>query len=178
MRDVRSSIAAFALLALLWQPGQAKAQAVGFAPNVGQLLDGVSLSATPVVSADRRYVRLSLGPSFQTINGFMTFPVPAAVGGGGFGRGGGGAGGLGGIAGGQGGGAGGQGGGLGGFANVPPGDLSLLEDDYMIRRPKPTAQSAKAAQARAARGKKPLPDPVIVPIKKNETKKAAEVPRG
>ena len=164
MRNARSSVAAFALLALLSTPGRAKAQAVGFAPGVGVLPDGVSLSTTPVVSADRRYVRLSLQPNFQTINGFMNFPVPAAVGGGGFGRGAGGGGGAGGLGGGNAG----QGGGLGGFANVPPGDLSLLEDDYMIRRPMPTAQSAKAARARAARGKKPLPDPVIVPIKKGE----------
>jgi general secretion pathway protein D len=43
------------------------------------------LSVTPVVSADRRYVRLSLAPNFQTIDGLQSFPVPAAVGGGGLG---------------------------------------------------------------------------------------------
>ena len=178
MRDARSSVAAFALLALLSTPGLAKAQAVGFAPGVAPLNDGVTLSATPVVSADRRYVRLSMQPTFQTINGFMNFPVPAAVGGGGFGRGAGGGGAGGGGAGGLGGGNAGQGGGLGGFANVPPGDLSLLEDNDVIRRPMLTAQSAKAAKARAVRGKKPLPDPVIVPIKKGEARKAGGAPRG
>ena len=165
MRDARSFVVAIALLVLPWSPGRAEAQAVGFFPGVGSIPDGVSLNATPVVSADRRYVRLSLQPNFQTIDGFMTFPVPAAVGGGGANRGPG-----------NGGGNPGLGGARGGFANVAATDLSMLEDDYMIRRP--TAQSARAARARAARAKKPLPDPVIVPIKKDEARKAAGAPRG
>ncbi len=59
--------------------------AVAFNPNPQPLNDGVTLSVTPVVSADRRYVRLSLAPNFQTINGLQSFPVTAAVGGGGLG---------------------------------------------------------------------------------------------
>jgi len=58
---------------------------VAFFPTPAPLQDGVTLSVTPVVSADRRYVRLSLAPFFQTINGLQAFPVPAAVGGGGLG---------------------------------------------------------------------------------------------
>ncbi len=58
---------------------------VAFFPQPAPLPDGVQLSVTPVVSADRRYVRLSLAPFFQTINGLQSFPVPAAVGGGGLG---------------------------------------------------------------------------------------------
>ncbi len=51
----------------------------------GQIADGVQLSVTPVVSYDRRYVRLSLAPNFQTIEGFQTFPgSQAAAGGTGF----------------------------------------------------------------------------------------------
>ncbi len=98
MRAARSIVAAFAVLAaLLMAPGRAKAQAVAFFPTVGQIPDGVSLNVTPVVSADRRYVRLSLDVNFSTINGFSNFPVPAAVGGGnGTGGLGGGLGGLGG----------------------------------------------------------------------------------
>ncbi|MDX2038576.1 MAG: type II secretory pathway, component PulD, partial [Isosphaeraceae bacterium] len=61
--------------------------AVAFTPTPGQLPDGVFLSVTPVVSADRRYVRLSLAPTFTTVTGLATFPVPAAVGGGGLGGG-------------------------------------------------------------------------------------------
>ncbi len=58
---------------------------VAFFPTPAPLNDGVVLGVTPVVSADRRYVRLSLAPVFQTINGLQSFPVPAAVGGGGLG---------------------------------------------------------------------------------------------
>jgi hypothetical protein len=43
------------------------------------------MSATPVVSVDRRYVRLGVSPFFTGLQGFDTFSVPAAVGGGGLG---------------------------------------------------------------------------------------------
>ena len=36
----------------------------------------MTLTVTPVVSADRRYVRMTLTPFFNTINGFSTFTVP------------------------------------------------------------------------------------------------------
>ncbi|WP_237170943.1 type II secretion system protein GspD [Paludisphaera borealis] len=58
---------------------------VAFVPSIGQLNNGVNLLVTPVVTADRRYVRLSLTPSFTTINNFTTISVPAAVGGAGLG---------------------------------------------------------------------------------------------
>ena len=81
----------------------AKAQfAVGYIPNIGSINDGASLNVTPVVSADRRYVRMTLLPVFNQVNGFEVFTIPGAVagvGGGGFGGGGG----LGGGAGGGGG---------------------------------------------------------------------------
>jgi type II secretory pathway component GspD/PulD (secretin) len=60
---------------------------VAFFPTPGQIPDGVVLTVTPVVSADRRYVRLSLAPNFTGFVEFQTFPVPAAVGGGGLGGG-------------------------------------------------------------------------------------------
>ncbi len=63
----------------------ARAQAVGFQPVPAPLPSGVMLNVTPAVSADRRYVRLSIGASFQTIEGFTTYSVPAAVSGGGAG---------------------------------------------------------------------------------------------
>ena len=78
-------------------PTPAEAQ-VAYAPGVGTIPDGVSLSATPVVSADRRYVRLSVNASFTTVDGFQTVGIPFAVSGMGSGSGpgaGGGAGGLG-----------------------------------------------------------------------------------
>src|SRR5262249_21713662 len=40
------------------------------------------LTATPVVSADRRYVRLTLNPIFNALEGFDTFSIPGAVSGG------------------------------------------------------------------------------------------------
>ncbi len=59
---------------------------VAFTPVIGQLNDGVFLNVTPVVSADRRYVRLSLAPNFNTVNGLQTLTFPAgAVGGSGLG---------------------------------------------------------------------------------------------
>ena len=63
----------------------AAAGAIAFAPTIGQIPDGVTLFVTPVVSADRRYVRMTLSPNFITFISFDTFNVPAAVGGGGLG---------------------------------------------------------------------------------------------
>jgi type II secretory pathway component GspD/PulD (secretin) len=56
-------------------------------PSVGQFPTGVTLLVTPVVSADRRYVRMTLAPFFTALNNFTTIQVPAAVGGSGLGGG-------------------------------------------------------------------------------------------
>lgn len=61
---------------------QASAQ-IAFAPTVSPFQNGVMLNTTPVVSYDRRYVRLSMNPVFTGLEGFTTMAVPAAVGGGG-----------------------------------------------------------------------------------------------
>jgi type II secretory pathway component GspD/PulD (secretin) len=61
------------------------AGSVAFQPGIGAIPDGVILNVTPVVSADRRYVRMTLSPFFQTFIEFQTFTIPAAVGGGGLG---------------------------------------------------------------------------------------------
>jgi hypothetical protein len=61
----------------------ARGQGVAFQPEVSPLFSGAMLGVTPVVSADRRYVRLSLTPSFNQVNGFTPYSVPAAVSGGG-----------------------------------------------------------------------------------------------
>ena len=181
MSDLRSSIVVVATLLVaglalvLAAPGRAEAQgAVAFNPSVGVIPDGVGLGVTPVVTADRRYVRLGVNANFSTINGFMTLPVPAAVGGGGFGGGGGGLpGGLGG---------GGNQGGAGGFRNVGLADQGVPYNREYLEA------SRKAAQAQAQlkepgkpgvplpRGKKPLADPVMVPMKKDPSK--AKAPRG
>ena len=46
---------------------------VGFQPLITVLPEGVSLAAQAIISADRRYVRLSLSPSFTTISNVFTF---------------------------------------------------------------------------------------------------------
>ncbi len=80
MRVAGSSWAGFALWVVsMLSPGRAEAQAVGFQPGIGTVPDGVSLNVTPVVSADRRYVRLGINANFSTINGFMNFPVARGV---------------------------------------------------------------------------------------------------
>jgi hypothetical protein len=89
--------------------------AVAFIPNIGSAPTGETMTVTPAVSADRRYVRLSVNGFFNTVNGFSSFTTPlGAVGGVGSGGGGLGGGGLGGGLGGLGGGL----GGAGGFRSV------------------------------------------------------------
>ena len=85
--------------------------AIAYTPQVGFIPNGSTLSVTPAVSADRRYVRLSVNPFFNTLNGFTTYTAPlGAVSGGG----------AGGFAGMNGpiGGGGAVGGGMGGAAGV------------------------------------------------------------
>jgi hypothetical protein len=71
----------------------ARGQAVAFVPGIGAIPSGETLTVTPAVSADRRYVRLSVNAEFNALIGFTNFPVQGAVGGGG------GAGAFGGLAG-------------------------------------------------------------------------------
>ena len=177
MRAAGSSLAASALMVVsLVAPGRAEAQAIGFQPGIGTIPDGVGLNVTPVVTADRRYVRLSLGANFSTINGLMNFPVAGGVSGtgGGGGLGAGGLGGvLGGAAGGGGGGRGGAGGGGGGFRNVMGGpgldDPRVPFSPEYLEASRRAAALAKAEKAKPLnRGKKTLGDPVVVPMKKSE----------
>jgi hypothetical protein len=184
MRAARLFVATFALLtALLMMPGRAQAQgAVAFQPSVGQIPDGVSLNVTPVVTADRRYVRLGLNANFSTINGFNSFPVVGAVGGGNGGPGGGGLGG-GGAGGGLGGGGGAGGIAGGGFRNVFGGaglaNSGVPYSPEYLEASRKAAAQVKAEKAKAGKGKKPLADPVMVPITKSEAKgRAPGVPRG
>jgi type II secretory pathway component GspD/PulD (secretin) len=98
---------------------------VGFTPQITVLPEGVQMTVTAVISADRRYVRLTVIPSFTAITdvaqfSFVSGAGNAGVGGGGGGAGqqgfGGGVGGGGGFGGGGFGGIGGAGGGVGGQA--------------------------------------------------------------
>lgn len=80
MARLTFGLAALSVAALLTPT--VRAQAVAFQPVVSAFPDGVMMSATPVVSADRRYVRLGVNPQFTALNGFENFAVPAAVSGG------------------------------------------------------------------------------------------------
>lgn len=71
--------------------------AVGFQPIIQTLPSGTQLQATAVVSADRRYVRISASPSFTGVGTVQTFSFAGQAqtgGGGGGGLGGGGGGGI------------------------------------------------------------------------------------
>lgn len=66
----------------------ARGQAIGFQPGITPVPDGAILDVLPVVTADRRYVRLGLTPQFYGLRGVNSFSFPAgAVAGGGFGGG-------------------------------------------------------------------------------------------
>jgi hypothetical protein len=155
-------LAALALAAGALGGASARGQgSVAFAPTIATFPDGVMMNATPVVSADRRYVRLGVSPVFTGLIGFDTFIIPAAV------RGGIGGGGIGGGIGGGGIGGGGIGGGFGfggGFASVPsgspmaPGGYQMPQFDpsfggggvMLAAAPAPPSAAPAPAQAPAA----------------------------
>jgi len=98
----------------------ANAQAVAFVPSVTAFPNGVTMSATPVVSHDRRYVRLGMFPQFTVLEGFDPFAVPAAVTGGGGNGLGGGVGGAAGFA------------GMNGLLAVPPASSPPINPDVDV----------------------------------------------
>jgi hypothetical protein len=94
IRPIRGPGGDFDLSRRLAMSGQLGA--VGFQPIIQTLPDGVQMTATAVVSADRRYVRVSSSPSFTGVGDVATFSFASQVqsGGGGGGLGGGGGGGI------------------------------------------------------------------------------------
>jgi hypothetical protein len=69
-----------------YQPSARAQGAVAFEPGIGVLPSGSVLDVTPVVSADRRYVRLSVNPYFNNVLGIQNFSFGGgAVAGGAFG---------------------------------------------------------------------------------------------
>jgi hypothetical protein len=54
---------------------------VGFTPVIGLINEGVSLTVNAVVSADRRFVRISLTPFFNTLREIQTFSFQGGAGG-------------------------------------------------------------------------------------------------
>ncbi len=53
--------------------------AVAFEPGIGAIPTGQFLPVTPVVSADRRYVRLTLSPSFNALVSLTPFNFPGGA---------------------------------------------------------------------------------------------------
>jgi hypothetical protein len=101
---LRALLVGFLTMVVSYFEVSARGQAIGFQPIPAPFPSGAILDVTPAVSADRRYVRMSLGVSFSVLNGFTNYSVPAAVSGGGAGMNGpiggiGGAGGLGALGG-------------------------------------------------------------------------------
>ncbi len=77
------ALGAFSLLGCM--ETTAKAQ-IAYVPNIGFVPTGATMTVTPAVSADRRYVRLGVDAFFNDFNGFTTVSFPGgAVGGGNFG---------------------------------------------------------------------------------------------
>jgi type II secretory pathway component GspD/PulD (secretin) len=64
------------------------AGAVGFAATINTVQSGVVLDVTATISADRKYVTLTLRPTLSTLEALLNFPVSIAVAGGGTGGGG------------------------------------------------------------------------------------------
>jgi len=85
-RIMGCTLGLFTLLGGFQSP--AKAQ-IAYVPEIGLIPTGATLTVTPVVSADRRYVRVGVNAFFNDLNFFSTFSFPGgAVGGGNFGGGG------------------------------------------------------------------------------------------
>lgn len=55
----------------------ARGGAIGFQPVIRQIPDGIGLSGMAIVSGDRRYVKMSLAPLFQTVIGVDSFSIPS-----------------------------------------------------------------------------------------------------
>jgi hypothetical protein len=183
--------AAAGCVALLGGESRALAQfGVGFLPIPAPAPDGVVLPVLPVVSADRRYVRLSLTPQFFAFDSFSVVPVPAAVGGGP-----GGPGALGGLGGGGGAGAGGGGGGggvgvggvgvgaaggnnVGGAAVMVGGPMAMMDSMFVARGYTPTyggivaPRQLPTAVAMADRPADEAPAPIARPARRHARKAA------
>jgi hypothetical protein len=62
-------------------PAGAFTGAIGFQPIIGIIPEGISLTTTAVVSADRRYVRINVNPQFNTLIDLFTFSFQGGGGG-------------------------------------------------------------------------------------------------
>jgi hypothetical protein len=82
-RVVSSALGVFAFAGCLQTAAQAQ---IAYVPSIGFVPTGATMTVTPAVSADRRYVRLGVDAFFNDLNNIQTFSFPGgAVGGGNFG---------------------------------------------------------------------------------------------
>jgi hypothetical protein len=82
-QTIVSAVGLLTLVGCGFGPG-AYGQAIAYIPVPGFIPTGSTLTVTPAVSPDRRYVRLTVSPFFNTLNGFQNFTTQlGAVGGGG-----------------------------------------------------------------------------------------------
>ncbi len=78
-RMMSCALSLFALAMCLQRPVHAQ---IAYTPEIGAIPSGVTMTITPAVSADRRYVRLSVNAFFNDLNNIQTFSFPGgAVGG-------------------------------------------------------------------------------------------------
>ena len=83
-RMMSCALGLFALAGSLQSP--AKAQ-IAYTPDIGAIPIGSTMTVTPAVSADRRYVRLTVNAFFNDLNNIQTFSFPGGAVGGNFGGG-------------------------------------------------------------------------------------------
>jgi hypothetical protein len=82
-RMMSCALGLIALAGGLQSPARAQ---IAYTPEIGSIPTGATMTITPAVSADRRYVRLSVDAFFNDLNNIQTFSFPGgAVGGGNFG---------------------------------------------------------------------------------------------
>jgi hypothetical protein len=81
MMSATKTMTGFALLVCTLVGGvQSSARAqIAYIPEVGFVPTGATMTVTPVVSADRRYVRLSVNAFFNNLNFFSTFSFPGGA---------------------------------------------------------------------------------------------------
>lgn len=83
-RIMSCALGLFALAGGLQSP--AKAQ-IAYVPDIGAIPIGSTMTVTPAVSADRRYVRLTVNAFFNDLNNIQTISFPGGAVGGNFGGG-------------------------------------------------------------------------------------------
>ena len=135
IRRLQVIVAGLLLISSSGLSSTARGQAVAYDPQIGLIPSGATMTVTPVVSPDRRYVRLGVNVFFNELNSLQTFSFPGGAvsgGGGAFG----GFGGMNGVIGGGGGAVGGGGAAVGG-GGVAMGSAHSASGTWAMRQVPP-----------------------------------------